>query len=165
MDVRSHALAVFGAATIEYIRINGYIFRVDLWPFPTPRKAMQASTVFKALSDPLRLRIMHLLAVREDLCVCELTETLEMPQSSISRHLSLLRHQHLVDTYREGRWIHYRLPASTRPPLTDLLPLLRNLGRSEAVLARDLARLEQVPPAACRPPPEASAVRRASARP
>jgi len=120
---------------------------------------MRASKVFKALSDPLRLRIMHLLAVREDLCVCELTAILEMPQSSISRHLSMLRHQGLVDTYREGRWIHYRLPAATLAPLADLMPLLRGLSDSEPVLALDLARLAQVPPAACRAPAEVIAGR------
>jgi len=113
---------------------------------------MQASKVFKALSDPLRLRIMHLLAVREDLCVCELTATLEMPQSSISRHLAMLRHLQLVETYRDGRWIHYCLSSLSNSPLIDLLPLLRNLSHCEPTLALDLTRLAQVPPAACRSP-------------
>lgn len=64
---------------------------------------------FKALGDPVRLRLFHLLSLKEELCVCHLTEATNLPQSTVSRHLAVLRHSGLVDTRREGKWIHYRL--------------------------------------------------------
>lgn len=68
-----------------------------------------AADAFKALGDPVRLRLFHLLSLKEELCVCHLTEATNLPQSTVSRHLAVLRHSGLVDTRREGKWIHYRL--------------------------------------------------------
>ena len=64
---------------------------------------------FKALGDPVRLRLFHLLSLKAELCVCHLTEATNLPQSTVSRHLAVLRHAGLVDTRRDGKWIHYRL--------------------------------------------------------
>ena len=66
-------------------------------------------TLFQALSDPTRLRIVALLAAEEELCVCELTYALNLSQPMISRHLANLRATGLVSDRREGKWIHYRL--------------------------------------------------------
>jgi len=65
--------------------------------------------VFKALGDPVRLRLFHLLALKDELCVCHLTEALSLPQSTVSRHLGVLRNAGLVETRRDGKWMHYRL--------------------------------------------------------
>lgn len=67
-----------------------------------------AAELFKALSDEIRLRIVALLAHGE-LCVCDLTEVLELPQSTVSRHLSVLRRAGLVVDRRQGVWSYYRL--------------------------------------------------------
>lgn len=67
--------------------------------------------IFKALSDPTRLRIILLLLERE-LCVCELVFILKMEQSRVSHHLRILRDTDLVEDVREGRWIIYRIPKS-----------------------------------------------------
>jgi ArsR family transcriptional regulator, arsenate/arsenite/antimonite-responsive transcriptional repressor len=64
---------------------------------------------FKALGDPVRLRLFYLLSQHEELCVCHLTDALKLPQSTVSRQLAVLRHAGLVDTRRDGKWIHYRL--------------------------------------------------------
>src|SRR5437773_3308433 len=64
--------------------------------------------LFKALADATRLRILGLLLTGE-VCVCEIHETLKIPQPKASRHLAYLRRSGLVDTRREGLWIHYRL--------------------------------------------------------
>jgi ArsR family transcriptional regulator len=64
--------------------------------------------VFKALSDPTRLRILLLLLQRER-CVCELTSILEMEQSRISHQLRVMRNAELVEDIREGKWIIYRI--------------------------------------------------------
>lgn len=70
---------------------------------------MATADNFKALGDPIRLRLFHLLSLKDELCVCHLTDALALPQSTVSRHLAVLRHAGLVDTRRDGKWIHYRL--------------------------------------------------------
>ena len=63
--------------------------------------------LFEALSDRTRLRLLNLLAQGE-ICVCYFTEILGAPQPTISRHLAYLRRAGLVETRRDGKWIHYR---------------------------------------------------------
>lgn len=64
--------------------------------------------VLGMLMDPTRLRLLRLLR-QQELCVCELVDTLRMPQYKISRHLRNLRAVGLVEARRDGRWMHYRL--------------------------------------------------------
>ena len=64
--------------------------------------------LFKAFADPTRLRMLHLLGDGE-LCVCHLMEVLQLPQSTVSRHLAYLRRVGLVDAREEGTWNHYQL--------------------------------------------------------
>lgn len=89
--------------------------------------------LFKALSDETRLRILGLLLDGE-LCVCELMAILELPQSTVSRHLAYLKNSGLVEDRRAGKWMHYRLAAAADALHTDLLGLLE----------RDLPQLEQI---------------------
>lgn len=65
--------------------------------------------LFKALSDGTRLRILLLLLNNGELCVCDLMESLQIPQSTASRHLALLRNAGLVDGERRGTWMYYRV--------------------------------------------------------
>ena len=64
--------------------------------------------LFKALGDRTRLRILALLAGGE-VCVCNIHESLQLPQPTVSRHLAYLRRSGLVDARRDGVWMHYRL--------------------------------------------------------
>ena len=70
--------------------------------------------VFKALADKTRLRILALLG-NDEVCVCNIHETLGLPQPTISRHLAYLRRTGLVDVRREGVWMHYKVSASLDP--------------------------------------------------
>jgi ArsR family transcriptional regulator len=63
----------------------------------------------RTLSDPTRLRILILLLQEEELCVCHLTEILQMVQPKVSRHLAVLRENEMLLDRRDGLWIHYRL--------------------------------------------------------
>ena len=76
--------------------------------------------IFKALSDPTRLRIMILL-LRKDLCVCELTFILGMEQSRVSHHMRVLRDAGIAEDVRDGRWIIYRVPEEARALLEGLV--------------------------------------------
>ncbi|QIR37118.1 winged helix-turn-helix transcriptional regulator [Tolypothrix sp. PCC 7910] len=63
---------------------------------------------FHALSEPLRLKVLELLQEQE-LCVCDLCETLGVTQSKLSFHLKTLKEAGLVRSRQEGRWIYYSL--------------------------------------------------------
>lgn len=79
----------------------------------------RANAIFRAFADETRLRILHLLKRRE-MCVGDVVNILELPQPTISRHLSYLRHADLVETRKEGLWRFYRL-APIDNPLTERL--------------------------------------------
>lgn len=64
---------------------------------------------FDALADPIRRRILSLLLLHDERCVCDLNAVLDAPQPKVSRHLAVLREAGLVLTRREGVWMHYRL--------------------------------------------------------
>lgn len=64
--------------------------------------------VYKAASEPIRLRILALLAHGE-LCVCHVQAALDVPQPTVSRHLAILRQAALVRARRDGSWVHYTL--------------------------------------------------------
>lgn len=64
---------------------------------------------FKCLSEDTRLKTLLMLSVRDELCVCDLTEALQLSQPKISRHLADLRKCELVQDTRKGKWVYYRL--------------------------------------------------------
>ena len=78
---------------------------------------------FRALSDPLRLQIIEHLCDRE-LCVCDLCDRLDTPQSKLSFHLKVLKEAHLVQARQEGRWMYYRLNPEQVNTLTTFLDSL-----------------------------------------
>ena len=72
--------------------------------------AEQAAAVFKALADPVRLRLLSKIAASPDgeACVCDLLDV-GVSQPTVSHHLKRLREAGLLTSRREGTWIHYRL--------------------------------------------------------
>lgn len=68
-------------------------------------------SIFKALSDETRIRILKLLEHGE-LCVCDIVAALDMIQPKISFHLSVLKDARLIKDRKEGKWIHYRIDDS-----------------------------------------------------
>lgn len=102
----------------------------------------QLEELFKALADVTRLRILHLLMAGE-ICVCDIHDTLKIPQAKASRHLAYLRRAGLVTTRREGLWVHYRLAKSADPIIATIADAATHvLGHVEA-LQRDAERLEK----------------------
>ena len=85
----------------------------------------EVTRLLSALADPTRLRLLRLLH-RQDLCVCELMDAVQLPQYKVSRHLREMRQVGLVEATRSGRWMHYRISGALRrsPLQQDLLKLL-----------------------------------------
>ncbi|MDG4868251.1 metalloregulator ArsR/SmtB family transcription factor [Guyparkeria sp. 1SP6A2] len=82
---------------------------------------MQPEAFFRALGDPTRLRCLLLLQQEGELCVCELTEALDLSQPKISRHLAHLRDAGIVQVRREGTWVFYRASSELSPWARDVL--------------------------------------------
>jgi ArsR family transcriptional regulator, arsenate/arsenite/antimonite-responsive transcriptional repressor len=98
--------------------------------------------LFKALADVTRLRILGLLLTGE-VCVCDIHESLRIAQPKASRHLAYLRRAGLVETRREGLWIHYRLGTLPDAVLNALLDAVRHaLAHTDTVHA-DAERLQK----------------------
>ena len=70
---------------------------------------MKPTNLFSILSDSTRLRALMLIQAESEVCVCELTFTLSESQPKISRHLALMREAGIVESRREGTWMHYRM--------------------------------------------------------
>lgn len=99
-------------------------------------------TLFKALADATRLRILRLLLAGE-VCVCDIHESLKIPQSKASRHLAYLRRSGLVETRREGLWIHYRLGQLADPVLAAIVDAVKHSLAHVSTVHRDAQRLER----------------------
>jgi ArsR family transcriptional regulator, arsenate/arsenite/antimonite-responsive transcriptional repressor len=78
---------------------------------------------FKALGDPVRLRLLSLIAARagDEVCVCELTDEFDLTGPTISHHLRVLREAGLIDCERRGTWVYYRVLPDALTPLSQLL--------------------------------------------
>ncbi len=75
----------------------------------TKPTAIAPTAFMRLLADETRLRALLLLQQKGELCVCELTEALQVSQPKMSRHLAQLRDAGVVATRRAGQWIHYQV--------------------------------------------------------
>jgi ArsR family transcriptional regulator len=100
-------------------------------------------TVFKALADSTRLRILGLLLAGE-VCVCHIHEALRVPQPKASRHLAYLRRAGLVTARRAGTWMHYRVADVSDPVMSALRQSVSHALQHQSVVRKDLERLERV---------------------
>ena len=77
----------------------------------TMEQAEQVAPLLKALADPVRLRLMSLVASRADgeACVCDLNDAFDLSQPTISHHLKVLHEAGLVDRDKRGVWVYYRV--------------------------------------------------------
>ena len=85
--------------------------------------AEQASAILKALGDPVRLRLMSLVASHEggEACVCDLNDAFDLSQPTISHHLKVLHEVGLLDREKRGVWVYYRARAEVLQNLAALI--------------------------------------------
>ncbi|MFL6106171.1 MAG: metalloregulator ArsR/SmtB family transcription factor [Marmoricola sp.] len=90
--------------------------------------ALRISPLLKALADPVRLRLLSLVASHQDgeACVCDLQEAFDLSQPTISHHLKVLHEVGLVDRSKRGVWVYYRIRSES---LADLATLLGGVAR------------------------------------
>lgn len=100
------------------------------------------TSIFKALSDETRIRILKLLLKRE-LCVCEIEAALNLPQSKVSRHLTVLRSVGLVEDRREGTWIFYSLFKPENDFEKSIVQIIKNALSDSELVKQDEERLRR----------------------
>ena len=106
------------------------------------KQTTSLAKLFQALGDPTRLRILGLL-LNGEVCVCEIHDALRIPQPKASRHLAYLRRAGLVETRRDGLWIHYRLAESSDPVVRTVRQAVAHaLGHLDGI-HRDAERLQK----------------------
>jgi ArsR family transcriptional regulator len=89
----------------------------------TDAAAEQIAPLLKALADPVRLRLMSLVASHEggEACVCDLNEAFDLSQPTISHHLKVLHEAGLLERDKRGVWVYYRASASALSGLATLI--------------------------------------------
>lgn len=95
-----------------------------------PARASRFAPMFKALGDPVRLRLLSMIASAGggEVCVCDLTGEFHLTGPTISHHLRVLREAGLVDSDRRGTWVYYRLIPAGLTVLAALLDAGTNVG-------------------------------------
>ncbi len=87
----------------------------------TPAEADHLAPMFKALGDPIRLRMVSMIAAQPELCVCDITPAFDLSSGTISHHLKTLREAGLVDSERRGTFVYYWIQPRALQALSALL--------------------------------------------
>jgi ArsR family transcriptional regulator len=98
-----------------------------------PGSAARLAPMFKALGDPVRLRLLSLIASRPEICVCDLTGMFDLTGPTISHHLKVLREAGLVGSERRGTWVYYWLHPGVMAELSALLQTTTATENTRAV--------------------------------
>jgi len=105
----------------------------------------RASNLYKALSDQNRLRILMMLKVKHPLCVCEFVDILQLANSTVSKHLSVLRNMDLIIDEKDGRWVNYRLATPRESDLiSGVMAQLEDLLKDDPTISSDTEALVDV---------------------
>ena len=110
-------------------------------PAPAIRDLDDLTQVYSALADPTRLRILSLLS-EDEICVCHIHASLDVPQPTASRHLAYLRKSGLVEARRDGIWMHYRLAKIENPVVAAVVKAALHALTHAAISAKDEKRLQ-----------------------
>jgi len=103
----------------------------------------QLTTITHALSDPNRIRLLAA-CLDQERCVCQLVELLDLSNASISKHLATLRNAGLLESRKQGRWVHYKTPGSPTPIITDALDFVRTHALSDENIQTDRTKLIEI---------------------
>ena len=119
---------------------------------PTSKEVPQRlMAVLKAFADPVRLRLLNVMTGASEVCVCHLHEALDLPQSTVSRHLAVLRSAGLVTGKRRGTWMYYRLSQSASDLEAILTGELRDQVYKGGIFDADLRHMNEVTACSDRP--------------
>jgi ArsR family transcriptional regulator, arsenate/arsenite/antimonite-responsive transcriptional repressor len=97
-------------------------------------EAEELASLFKAIGDPVRLRLLSLIACHDDgeACVCDLTSAFDLSAPTISHHLKVLKQAGLIDSERRGTWVYYWINPSVLARLSAILSSRQGAGMVSA---------------------------------
>jgi ArsR family transcriptional regulator len=118
-----------GRSTLELIPVTRSQAFAEACSIPLVREplgetaAVGLAQVFRALGDPVRLRLVSLIGAHEggEVCVCDLTTAFDLSQPTISHHLKVLREAGIIASERRGTWVYYRLVPAALERMAALL--------------------------------------------
>lgn len=96
---------------------------------------------FKVLADETRLRCLALIFENEEICVCEIMHALDLPQSKISRHLSIIKLNNVISQRREGQWVLYSKEPTLSEFKANIIQMTINELSKTSIFAQDKKRL------------------------
>ncbi|MCL5772299.1 MAG: metalloregulator ArsR/SmtB family transcription factor [Actinobacteria bacterium] len=100
--------------------------------------------VIKALSDESRIRIVNLLKTKDEICVCELTEIINLSQPTISSHLKKLYEAEIIDFKKEGLWVNYYLNKEMDNEIETLVNLLSKYIKEDFIIKQDFLKISSL---------------------
>lgn len=104
----------------------------------------EKTKLFKSLSDPNRLRILKMLQVKP-LCVCEITDVLQLATSTVSKHLSILRETGFIIEEKDGKWVNYMInPRPDDPRISSIISTLDFWIADQKMINEDKAKVIKV---------------------
>jgi len=104
----------------------------------------EKTKIFKALSDPNRLRILKMLQTKS-LCVCEITDVLRLATSTVSKHLSILKSTGFIIEEKEGKWVNYLInPRPSDARISSVLSTLDFWISDDQMIISDKQKVQKV---------------------
>lgn len=98
--------------------------------------------LFKALAEESRLRILSLI-IENDMCVCNIEICLNMTQSNASRHLTVLKQNGILQSYKQAQWTYYRISDSFKRENNELYQYLQTRLKELPTYQKDQIELER----------------------
>jgi len=103
----------------------------------------QPETIFQALADPTRIRVIRLLTTTgEEACLCEFVDSLLEPEYKLSRHIKILKSSGLLTARKDGRWVYHRLVEKI-PHLESIYETISLLPDADGYFKKDLSNFKK----------------------
>jgi len=100
--------------------------------------------IIKALADENRIRIIYLLKVKKNLCVCEITNIIGLSQPTISSHLKLLENAGLIESHKDGLWVNYNINSQLCFFSSKFIEIIHKDLKNDKQISSDLKKLKNI---------------------
>jgi ArsR family transcriptional regulator len=104
-------------------------------------KLKKITKILKALSDESRVRIVNLLKAKAGVCVCEITEIINLSQPTISSHLKKLEEAGIISFKKDGLWVNYYLNEKMDPECRELIELIVKIIEKDPDAKKDILKI------------------------
>lgn len=107
-------------------------------------KLKKITKIIKAISDESRIRIINLLKSKKEVCVCEITEIINLSQPTISSHLKKLQEAGIITFRKDGLWVNYYLSEEMDTEIKELIDLIIRFIEKDPIVKKDLLKAAHI---------------------